>query len=252
MLNVRPTHRRLAGIACVIALVLTACGDDDGPTVTLTAPTDDAHIAGGVQLAMSADGLTIEEAGEVHDDAGHFHVIADDGCTETGAAVARDADHVHFGKGQSEGVIYLEPGAHELCLQAGDGEHIALDATDTVSIQVGIADQDEWCAVIGEVDVLFDATDNNDDEFAVKQVAYEGIRRLLVQLEDGLDQIDAAVREDISATLAFAANLVNTLIAAEDEAAAREALEELFEGVQGDDRLPGAQWISDNCGVDVD
>jgi hypothetical protein len=29
---------------------------------------------------------------------------------------ARDADHVHFGGGQSEGTIYLEPGVHELCL----------------------------------------------------------------------------------------------------------------------------------------
>lgn len=40
-------------------------------------------------------------------DAGEVHQVPSE---------ARDADHVHFGGGQSEGTIYLEPGVHELCL----------------------------------------------------------------------------------------------------------------------------------------
>lgn len=147
--------------AVPIALLLAACGDSDPePSATFSAPTDGATIAGGVALTMAAEGITIEEAGEVHDNAGHFHVIADAGCLTAGTAVPKDADHVHFGKGQSEGTIYLEPGSHELCLQVGDGVHAALDLTDTVTVDVGISDRDQWCTVVDEADGLFDANDD--------------------------------------------------------------------------------------------
>ena len=90
---------------------------------------------------MNRTGL--EEAGEVNEGAGHFHVIADAGCVDVGDAITKDADHLHFGKGQTSGTIYLEPGSHELCLQVGDGVHEALDVTGTVTIEVGIGSQDE-------------------------------------------------------------------------------------------------------------
>lgn len=48
----------------------------------------------------------------------------------------RDTDYVHFGRGQSDGTVYLEAGTHELCLQVGDGTHVALDVTDTVTVEV--------------------------------------------------------------------------------------------------------------------
>ena len=141
--------------------VTSNAGDDDeaGPTVAFTSPVDGASVAGGVELAMTADGVTIEEAGEVHGGAGHFHVVADAGCVPEGESIVRDADHVHFGGGQTDGVIYLEPGAHELCLQVGDGVHIALDITYQATVEVGINDRDQWCAVMGEVDGLFESTD---------------------------------------------------------------------------------------------
>ena len=139
---------------------------------------------------MTADGITIEAAGEVHSGAGHFHVIADAGCVAEGESIVRDADHVHFGGGQNDGVVYLEPGTHELCLQVGDGVHIALDITDQATVEVGITDRDQWCAVIDEVDELFEAADTSEDEFSVLQVSYENIGRLIAQLDDGLAYVD--------------------------------------------------------------
>ena len=120
------------------ATVAATPDDEPEATVAFVSPVEGASIAGSVPLAMTADGITIEEAGEVHSGAGHFHVIADAGCLADGTSIIRDADHVHFGGGQHEGVIYLEPGTHELCLQVGDGIHTALDITDQVTIDVGI------------------------------------------------------------------------------------------------------------------
>lgn len=246
--------RRIVALTASLVLVLAACGSDDAAdsaSVAFTEPTDGATVSGSLAMAMTAEGITIEEAGEVRDNAGHFHVIADDGCTEPGAAVARDADHVHFGAGQAEGTIYLSPGTHELCLQAGDGAHVALDATDRVTVEVGITDRDQWCAVIEETDELFAESDTDGDDFPIVQVSYENIRRLIAQLEDGLDQVDAADRELVATSLAFADRIAESITAATDAADAERLLEPVFES--GEEEInAGAPWILDNCDVDID
>lgn len=245
--------RRLTAAAALFLIAgAAACSDDDDDDVSveLTAPEDGATVAGGVALVMTAEGITIEPAGAVSDGAGHFHVIADDGCVAAGETVPEDADHVHLGEGQADGVIYLEPGRHELCLQVADGAHTALDATDRVTVEVGVTDRDGWCEVVGAVDELFEATDNSGDEFAVKQVGYENIRRLLAQLSAAIDIVDADVRDDVHASLAFGANVAGAFVGAADEEAAGEAVEALREGVEPP--LPGAAWIDETCGVDID
>ncbi len=240
--------RFVAGLV-VGVLSVGACGSDGGPTVSLSSPASGATLSGGVELAMASDGLTIEEAGEVREGAGHFHVIADDGCVESGSPIGKDADHVHFGNGQSDGVIYLEPGSHELCLQVGDGVHTALDVTDRRTIEVAIADQEEFCSVVIEIDEMFDAIDNSSDEFAVKQVGYENIRRLAMQLESALDFVDAADRDDLVATVSFISALSTAFVDAVDEMEAEQALVPVFESVS--EELPGTEWIQTNCGIDI-
>ncbi len=247
------TVRRVLATAVPIALLLASCGDSDPePSATFSAPTDGASIAGGVPLTMAAEGVTIEEAGEVHDNAGHFHVIADAGCLSTGTAVPKDADHVHFGKGQSEGTIYLEPGSHELCLQVGDGVHSALDLTDTVTVDVGISDRDQWCAVVEETDGLFTANDGDEIEFAVRQVGYENVLRLIAQLADGLDHVDADVRDDVAEAIDFGRIYAQAYVDSDDYQGVEAALTDTYgdEGVQSDG--PGSTWILDTCGVDID
>lgn len=242
--------RRLAVLVLVGALGLVACGGDDDPaavTVALEPPTEGAAVAGGVPLSMTADGLRIEEAGEVHEGAGHFHVIADDGCVKPGEVVPRDADHVHFGKGQSEGTIYLAPGTHELCLQAADGAHLALDATDTVTVEVGITDRDEWCAVSGSLDELFSSAEVASDDFPAVQVAYENVRRVLAQLGDALDEVDAELRPDIADHMGDASTIATAFIEADDQDAAEAAIAAAFgpEGIQYE--TPGRAAVGTMC-----
>ncbi len=246
-------HVVIVGIALSVG-GLVACGsdgaDESGPTAEFSAPADGATVAGGVAVEMVAQGITIEEAGEVNAGAGHFHVIADAGCVDMGDAITKDGDHVHFGKAQTAGTIYLEPGSHDLCLQIGDGVHEALDITDTVTVDVGIASQDEWCTVVGEVDELFAANDE-EEEFAVQQGIFENARRLLTQLSASTEYVDDSARADVEGTVLMTVEFSAAIAGAADEAAAEAALAPLFESSPEGEEEASA-WILDTCGVDID
>lgn len=242
-------HRPITLFATLALLGLASCGDD-GPTAALTSPSENAAVAGGVELVMTADGVTIEPAGEVRSGCGHFHVIADAGCTPKGAGIAKDADHVHFGKGQTDGVIYLEPGGHELCLQVGDGAHQALDITDTVTVVVGVENQQQWCSVISEIEAMFESFDNSDDDFATQRIVFENTRRLAAQAMAGLDHVDADVRDDVFVSLTFVSDFSAALATADTPEEADAALSAIYD--REPDRPLGAEWILQACGVDID
>jgi hypothetical protein len=246
-----PTPRIRIATALAGVALLASCTDTGGSSVTLTAPEDGATVGGSVALTMSADGIAIEPAGEVRDDSGHFHVIADAGCVPAGEVVPKDADHLHFGQGQIEGTIALEPGRHDLCLQVADGAHEAMDVTDTVSITVGITSREDWCSTIDRVDDLYADSDALGLPFADQQVLHESIRRLVAQLDDGIDQVDADVRTDVASTLDFASRLSTALAGASTPEDAEPELERIFAEFP-DEQLPAADWILDNCDVDID
>lgn len=157
-------QRIMRPIAALFALALlaAACGDeenrpamsgdmveteeaDESPTTStttveasasFTAPESGATVARRFTVAMAADGIDIEPAGEVRDGAGHFHVIVDAGCVEPGEVIPGDAQHLHFGDGSMTGELDLPAGSHTLCLQLGDGVHTALDLTHVVTVVV--------------------------------------------------------------------------------------------------------------------
>ena len=133
--------------------------------VSFEAPEDGATAANGVTVSMRAENFTIEEAGEVNDNAGHFHVIVDGDAVEVGEEIPDDETHRHFGDGSSRTVLDLEPGTHELTLQAADGKHRALDLTDTVEVEVeeasvSFAAPEDGATVESPVAVEFDASEN--------------------------------------------------------------------------------------------
>ena len=247
----RPTYLVLA--TCALILV-AGCGDDDDTdaSVAFVSPADGGTVAGSVELVMAADGVTIEEAGEVSDGTGHFHVIADAGCLAAGAPIDKDADHVHFGGGQSEGVVYLGPGEHELCLQVGDGAHTALALTDTVSVTVAISDRDEWCEVMGELDELIESLDVGEDEFAAQQVGWENSGRLAAQLAAGIEHVDAAAAENVAVALGLAGVMADAVTEASDADSAMAAVDAVFEAAADLDEIPGQTWIEDTCDIDLE
>ncbi len=149
-----PNLLRVAVVALALATLTVACGDDDSPTasptqtastptasapqsVRITSPAAGATVTSPVKVAMTATGFAIEPAGPPRAGAGHFHVMVDVGCVAPGAPIpVGSAGYNHFGKAQTEAELELPAGEHKLCLQAGDGTHVALDLTDEISVVV--------------------------------------------------------------------------------------------------------------------
>lgn len=243
-------------VALAAALALAGCGDDGGATVSFDSPADGAKVAGGVDVAMLADGVVIEPAGEVNDGAGHFHVIADAGCAGTGDAIGKDADHVHFGSGVSSGTVYLGPGTHTLCLQVGDGQHAALDITDSVEVEVGVTSRDEYCDVVEEVDAL--VSSQGDHDFATAQAATINAGRLVEQLAAAAEHVDAGARSDVAQLVRLQQELLDAYASAETQAEAEAASwgpDGVMAGYTEDelDAIEGGadMWIRNTCGLSV-
>jgi hypothetical protein len=139
-------------LALVCVLLLAACGgnEDNGgalegspspspeaASVAFASPADGATVGSPVAIEMEAQGFTLEPASEgVNENAGHLHVMIDTACVPEGQVIPADEAHVHYGMAQTEAELTLEPGEHELCLQAADGAHVALPITSTISITV--------------------------------------------------------------------------------------------------------------------
>lgn len=104
--------------------------------VAFTAPQDGDTVSSPVSWEAEVEDATVEPAGEVSENAGHLHVPVDQDCIAPGETIGKDEGQNHFGDASTSGELELEPGEHTLCLQLADGEHTALDVTDTITITV--------------------------------------------------------------------------------------------------------------------
>lgn len=66
-------------------------------------------------------GRSREQAGRIP--SGHYHLIIDGGPVPEGQIIPTDDRHIHYGKGQTGGVVTVAPGQHTLTVQLADGEH---------------------------------------------------------------------------------------------------------------------------------
>ena len=204
---------------------------------------------------MAADGVAIEPAGEVRAGAGHFHVIADAGCVDAGQGVPKDADHLHFGKGQTDGDIYLTAGEHTLCLQIGDGAHVAQPLTSMLKVDVGVDSADEWCAVSRQLEDLTDSAAAIEDvtsaaQFAEFQATYAKATRLAGQMEAGLGHVDVAHRDALADLLGFFTTMSGAVTAAPDAAQLQPQMDDLWAASPASLQEAGA-WMKDTCHVDI-
>ena len=109
------------------------------PGVHFVTPATGATVAPTFTVEMAANGLTVEPAGEIHEGAGHMHILVDTDFAPPGEVILTDAEHLHYGKGQLTTTLALDPGVHVLHLQFANGAHIALDGDqyrDTITVTV--------------------------------------------------------------------------------------------------------------------
>jgi hypothetical protein len=98
-----------------------------GAQVFIVSPQDGETVTSPVKVVFGITGMGLAPALEKNDAAGHHHVLIDTDLANPGVPIPADAQHVHFGKAQTEGTIELAPGQHTLQLVLGDYLHIPFD-----------------------------------------------------------------------------------------------------------------------------
>ena len=97
----------------------------DGGKVFFVSPKDGSEVTSPLKIQMGVEGMKVQPAGEIVEGTGHHHIIIDAEPVKKGTAVGSDAQHLHFGKGQTETELELKPGKHTLQLQFANGAHIS-------------------------------------------------------------------------------------------------------------------------------
>ena len=101
---------------------------------------DGETVTSPVKVEMRATGISIDSAGAVKPNSGHFHIIVDgEDSIASGEVIAKDSTHIHYGNAQQEATLVLPPGKHKLVLQFADGAHRSygnkLASTVTINVK---------------------------------------------------------------------------------------------------------------------
>jgi Domain of unknown function (DUF4399) len=99
----------------------------EGAKVFFVTPTDGATVHAPVAIQFGVEGIEIAPAGSDAPHSGHHHVLIDTKIEDYNAPIPADANHKHFGGGQTEAALGLTPGQHTLQLVLGDKNHIPHD-----------------------------------------------------------------------------------------------------------------------------
>ena len=92
--------------------------------VYIISPQDGDTVTSPVTVRFGLRGMGVAPAGVDKPDTGHHHLLIDTGLPALDAPIPADANHMHFGGGQTETSIELTPGKHTLQLIMGDKLHI--------------------------------------------------------------------------------------------------------------------------------
>lgn len=136
------------------AVLLQACsgGNDNQPVVDeqaapmeavarvfIASPADGATVTSPVTVVFGIENFGLAPAGTPGAGTGHHHLLVDTDLPALDQPIPSDANHLHFGKAQTETALELSPGAHTLRLLLGDGNHVPHDValiSDPITITV--------------------------------------------------------------------------------------------------------------------
>jgi hypothetical protein len=97
----------------------------EGARVYFLAPADGATVTSPVTVRFGLRGMGVAPAGVTTANTGHHHLLVDvDTLPPDNQPIPNDANHRHFGLGQTETELTLAPGQHTLQLVLGDALHI--------------------------------------------------------------------------------------------------------------------------------
>lgn len=113
------------GVAAADGLPRTAAPKD--VELYFISPKDGDTVKSPVTVRFGLRGMGIAPAGIAMENTGHHHLLIDAPPPAFDRPVPADANHVHFGKGQTEASVTLAPGKHTLQLLLADHLHIPHD-----------------------------------------------------------------------------------------------------------------------------
>jgi hypothetical protein len=108
-----------------------------GTHVYFISPKAGKTVHSPVKVRFGLSGMGVAPAGVTNPGTGHHHLIVDAPLPPMNLPIPKDANHLHFGAGQTETVLELAPGEHTLQLVLADANHIPHDPP-VVSEQIHI------------------------------------------------------------------------------------------------------------------
>ncbi len=130
----------------VLGLMLTTTANalertpaPEGAEVYIVKPEDGAEVKSPVTVVFGLKGMGVAPAGVDIEGTGHHHLIINAPLPPEDEGIPADANHIHFGGGQTQTTVELEPGEHTLQLLLGDKNHIPHDpplASEPITITV--------------------------------------------------------------------------------------------------------------------
>lgn len=98
-----------------------------GAKAFIVSPEDGATVDKTFKVKFGIERVALAPAGDDTKNTGHHHLLIDTGPIAAGQVIPADAQHVHFGKAQTETELTLTPGTHTLQLELGDKNHMAFE-----------------------------------------------------------------------------------------------------------------------------
>jgi len=96
----------------------------------IVSPADGAEVSSPVVVNFGLKGMGVAPAGIYLEasPSGHHHLMVDvEELPDLNLPLPKDETHIHFGGGQTETTLKLEPGTHTLQLVLGDHGHVPHD-----------------------------------------------------------------------------------------------------------------------------
>ena len=99
-----------------------------GAKVFIVSPADGATVDKTFVVKFGVEGIALAPAGDQTASTGHHHLLIDvDTLPAENMPIPMDANHLHFGKAQTETEVTLTPGKHTLQLELGDKNHVPFE-----------------------------------------------------------------------------------------------------------------------------
>ena len=93
--------------------------------VFIISPKNGEKVSSPIEVIFGLKGMGIAPAGVNFPNSGHHHLLINlNELPDLKSGIPADANHLHFGKGQTQALIELDPGEHTLQLLLGDWMHV--------------------------------------------------------------------------------------------------------------------------------